>query len=306
MNIQRAVMYHWMHHRTIPNTNTNTTITSIRNTTTTTTTNRSTSTNTNTNKRTSLSLLSTVEKVQSRLQQSQSQSQSQSQTHSWDDLWKDGLTPWDLGRPTPLLTQEIHQNHIPKTARTALVPGCGAAYDITTFLQHFTQCTIVGLDISLTSLHRAKQVMTQEINTPHRNTVHLLLGDFFTNSWNPFYTTTIHDPKHHPSIPSQFDFIMDYTFFCALSPTLREAWGRRMEELLEKHGRLLTIMFPILPQADLSKGPPYPVSIQDYQNALMPHGIVMDGKPFTTLASVPSRAGKEMVCYWKKGDETPT
>ena len=288
MTVQRNVTFRWMNHRIT---------TTLRNTTRNNTTSTSSSTST--------SLLSTVQKVQSRLQQSETHSQSQ--TQNWDDLWKDGLTPWDLGKPTPLLIQEIHQNNIPKTARTVLIPGCGAAYDVTSFLHHFMQCTIVGLDISPTSLHRAKQVITQEVvDKNHKNTVHLMLGDFFTNSWNPFDSMTNHDKNHHPHpLPSQFDFIMDYTFFCALPPTFRDAWGRRMGELLEKRGQLLTIMFPILPLADTSRGPPYPVSIHDYQQALIPHGIIMDGEPFTSTASVPSRAGKEMVCYWKKEGDTP-
>jgi hypothetical protein len=43
----------------------------------------------------------------------------------------------------------------------------------------------------------------------------------------------------------QFDFTFDYTFFCALPPSLREKWGRRHAELLKPGGKLLTLAFPI-------------------------------------------------------------
>ena len=33
-----------------------------------------------------------------------------------------------------------------------------------------------------------------------------------------------------------FDFIFDYTFFCALPPSMRGAWGKRTAELLKPGG----------------------------------------------------------------------
>ena len=42
----------------------------------------------------------------------------------WNKCWEEGLTPWDLGQPTPIL-QQLHQiGNIPKGR--ALVPGCGS------------------------------------------------------------------------------------------------------------------------------------------------------------------------------------
>ena len=102
-----------------------------------------------------------------------------------------------------------------------------------------------------------------------------------------------------------FDFIFDYTFFCALLPSLRPAWGARTAELLAPGtGRLLTFMFPILTDADPRQGPPYPVTIDDYRRVLEPHGVHMDDdKPRQNAETVPSRAGRELVCWWIRNDD---
>jgi len=229
---------------------------------------------------------------------------------NWDDLWKDGLTPWDLKSPTPLLVKELTDR--PIHARHILVPGCGAGYDLSTFRNLCnasrsssspTEGTVVvvGLDISPTSLDRAKQVLHDSIYPSDSTTVvNLMVGDFFTDDWAKMYSTK----RGHDSglDGTTFDFIYDYTFFCALPPNLRPAWGRRTAELLITGGRLLTIMFPILPDADRMVGPPFPVTVEDYQQVLGPHGVFMDGDPFESVASVSSRSGKELVCYWKKAE----
>jgi methyl halide transferase len=257
----------------------------------------------------------------------------QDQGCSWDQLWKDGLTPWDLGKPTPLLVNELGGRHRHTSTdvhrnQRILVPGCGAGYDLTTLARHYhnkknEDNVVIGLDLSPTSLERARQVVmavhsgsssdnapSSSSIVPNSGRVNLMVGDFFINNWKTTYSTSSADTNREvPAVTDEddfytsFDFIFDYTFFCALTPNRRGEWGRRMAELLlPGQGRLMTVMFPILPGADVMRGPPFPVSIQDYQEALEPHGVVMDGgEPFESTATVPSRAGKELVCYWTKG-----
>lgn len=42
----------------------------------------------------------------------------------WEKCWEQGLTPWDLGQPTPALLHLHRTGSLPK-GRT-LVPGCGS------------------------------------------------------------------------------------------------------------------------------------------------------------------------------------
>lgn len=241
--------------------------------------------------------METVDKVRLKLN---------SQQTSWDDLWKDGLTPWDLGKATPLLISELEKERNKMVVKEpprlrSLVPGCGGGYDLLTLQSHHTailqndssESVIVGLDMSATALKSAERTVKGANDGSTR--LELRCGDFFDDpsKWDAVYSS-----KDRGESVSQFDFIFDYTFFCALPPTLRPNWGEQMAKLLDPDtGRLLTLMFPILPEAEM-QGPPYPVSIKDYAQVLEPHGITMDGDPFESPLSVPSRAGKEMVCYW--------
>lgn len=230
---------------------------------------------------------------------------------SWDDLWKDGLTPWDLGKPTPLLISELERaEHTPETEVSrfrSLIPGCGGGYDLLTIHKHHTailsttaqESVVVGLDLSAAALTKATEKVVAGADHDGLTRIELKCGDFFDDptKWSEVYSTTKMNSISEPV--TQFDFIFDYTFFCALPPHLRPQWGAQMAKLLDLNsGRLLTFMFPILPDADSMQGPPFPVSIQDYVSVLEPHGIVMEGEPFESPLTVPSRAGKEMVCYW--------
>jgi hypothetical protein len=189
---------------------------------------------------------------------------------------------------------------------------------------------VIGLDLSPTSLEHAEQVILAEVidagKEPIKTPIALVCGDFFeTKSWETIFcsNSTATSSRHQDSsslvpptiakrldkddkqnLPAHFDFIYDYTFFSALPPSLREAWGKQMRQFLKPGtgGRLLTLIFPILPPPDdsIMKGPPYPVTVDDYRSVLQPHGIVMDGDgPFESPETVRSRRGKELVCYWR-------
>jgi hypothetical protein len=242
----------------------------------------------------------------------------------WDSLWKDGLTPWDLGKATPALSSELASSTpsgwetSTKSMRT-LVPGCGAGYDLVTLERHHNDliaaghvkhASIIGLDISETSLGRAASEFETacEFSPFERMThVELVKGDFFDSSaWKTLHSVggdeetraTIHPPENET-----FDFVFDYTFFAALPLELREAWGKRIAELLTPEtGRLLTFMFPIIPvpEGKERRGPPFPLQVADYQQVLEPHGVLMEAEPHQSPDSVPGRAKMELVCWWKR------
>lgn len=140
----------------------------------------------------------------------------------WAALWQKGMTMWDLKGPTPVLYSELTaevaagrlQLHLP-----ALVPGCGSGYDVKGLYDAGVR-GVVGCDIAEEAIARAQGVLG-EAASPSR----LLCGDFFTDT---------------RLVPGTFHFIFDYTFFCALPPALRAAWGKRTAELLAPGGRLLS------------------------------------------------------------------
>ena len=69
----------------------------------------------------------------------------------------------------------------------------------------------------------------------------------------------------------KFDFIYDYTFLCALDPSIRVAWAEKMAALLKPDGELLTLIFPI--RENSTDGPPFKVSLELFTDLLVPVGF---------------------------------
>jgi SAM-dependent methyltransferase len=268
----------------------------------------------------------------------------------WDELWKNGTTPWDLGMATPVLSEELKnlnsttsfysQNKMkPSTMEksdddvlSVLVPGCGSGYDLHTIARYLQQVslnekndegrlrrspTVTGLDISPTSLAQARDRICSLINDEDNSKnngeqgnskIHLKLGDFFspTKDWR-LHATINYNSENDAIVMERnqeeyYDFIYDYTFFCALDPKLRGNWAERMSTLLKpKTGRLLTLIFPFLEGVDTSgplRGPPFPVTVQDYKRVLEPLGFEAVEGPYVSEHTVESRKGQEYICWW--------
>ena len=97
-----------------------------------------------------------------------------------------------------------------------------------------------------------------------------------------------------------YDLIVDYTFFCAIHPSRRTWWAENMARLLNRDNedaRLMTIMFPIFPDWDANKGPPYPVNLERYQAVLDEHFELVSCEDCEF--SLGPRNGHEMVAFWK-------
>lgn len=190
----------------------------------------------------------------------------------WDKCWEEGITPWDLGKPTPVLVHLHQTGSLPK-GRT-LIPGCGSGYDVVTIA--CPERYVVGLDISDKAIERATK-----LSAPIQNAGHFtfLKEDFFT--WQP---------------SELFDLIFDYTFFCAIEPDMRSAWAIRVRDLLKPDGELITLMFPI---SDHVGGPPYKACVSDYEEVLQLVGFEAQSIVENDMA-IGARKGKEKLGRWKK------
>ena len=300
------------------------------------------------------------------------------QTHDseadvWESLWKDGITPWDLGGPTKVLLSELTHKLQQQQSSSwwlprhtmSLIPGCGSGHDVVSLARYLdartttttndgdsddcggtTATTVVGLELSPTSLekarHRIEDSLEKEGPFVNRTTICLCQGDFFhpPSQWTTVYTT--HTPTKEGSSCSNsltffsddqtFNFIFDYTFFCAIPPTLRPKWGEQMGKLIASpHGKLLTLMFPYHhhdaaamsrkknnesdslehttmtdeTQQQKQKGPPYLVSLHAYRDVLERTGLCMETPtPYASASTVAQRRGQEFVGWWSKSKQS--
>lgn len=91
---------------------------------------------------------------------------------------------------------------------------------------------------------------------PRPPALQVFVGDFF--KWQ------------HESVPS-WDVGYDYTFMCALHPTMRPDWAAAWARYLAQPGsQLVCLAFPL--NSDSETGPPWAVTVQQYKDLLRPHG----------------------------------
>jgi thiopurine S-methyltransferase len=92
-----------------------------------------------------------------------------------------------------------------------------------------------------------------------------------------------------------FDLIIEQTFFCALDPTLREAYAQKMPCVLNPNGKLVGVMFDAPMNADR---PPFGGKKEEYQ--------VLFERYFSNVTidacynSIAPRAGKEVFVRMEK------
>ncbi|CAM9128467.1 unnamed protein product, partial [Ectocarpus fasciculatus] len=174
----------------------------------------------------------------------------------WQSVWNAGLNPgekFDALQPLPALTQMVEAGSIPNGR--ALVPGCGRGYDV--ILLASAERVVTGLDISPVAIAAAEEFYANvpaDKKPPRESVV--------------YSTTSFFDLPEEAD--SKFQFVYDYTFFCALDPSVRQQWAEKMAAVVAPGGELCTIIFPI---GEKEGGPPFRVSLDDYKSVLSPVGF---------------------------------
>lgn len=172
----------------------------------------------------------------------------------WEDMWSAGLPPntrFDVGCPSPALLRHIEQGRINENAR-CLVPGCGRGYDVAALAANGKR-SVLGLDISETAVKEANEWLSSQNSVPPSQ-YEVRRENFF-------------------DITEQFDFIYDYTFLCALEPSIRESWANQMARVAKPGAEIFTLIFPISETRPLNEGPPFTVSLDLLQSLLEPVGF---------------------------------
>lgn len=151
----------------------------------------------------------------------------------WENRYQTNNTQWDIGQVAPPI-QEFIDTIADKNARI-LIPGCGNCYEAIYLLeQGFTAITLI--DIAPTLVNGLQEKFK---NDPE---IQVILGDFFEHQ-------------------GRYDYILEQTFFCALSPQNRPLYVSKMKELLTPKG----VLFGLLFDRDFELGPPFGGSKVEYQ-----------------------------------------
>lgn len=156
--------------------------------------------------------------------------------------------------PSPLLTLYIKEGKIP--IGRSLVPGCGRGYDVTALATEDRYA--LGVDIVELAIQIANDRLAE-----------LSPDECVCKSNAEFRVQSFFDLPH--DTPNDlFDFIYDYTFMCALDPSVRVAWATKMAQLTKQGGIVLAVIYPI---CDKEGGPPFKVSLDLLSELLLPVGF---------------------------------
>ena len=187
----------------------------------------------------------------------------------WQKLYEIDDIPWNMGKVAPALAKLIDEGKLPDGL--AVVPGCGYGYDIKALASDKRK--VVGVDIAPLAVENARKVIE---GTPNAE---ILLEDFFKLP-----------------LDGQVDLLYDYTFLCALPPTMRPQWAEKLAKLLKVGSTLITLMFPMV---ELEGGPPFTLSVSIYKELLEPYGFELYHLD-KDIESLGRRQGREHLGLWKR------
>jgi methyl halide transferase len=152
----------------------------------------------------------------------------------WETLYKEDKTGWNIGHPSTPIKTYIDQ--LKNKNLKILIPGAGNGYEAE-YLHKKGFTNVWLIDLAKKPLENFKK------RVPDFPETHLIQGDFFDHS-------------------SQYDIIIEQTFFCALDPLLRHAYAKKMSQLLKSGGKLVGLLFNF---ELTSEGPPFGGSEKEYQ-----------------------------------------
>lgn len=149
----------------------------------------------------------------------------------WQDLYRSNGARWDLGAPTPVFARLAANGQMAVGAMIVL--GAGHGHDARMFAHYGFAVTAVDF--------ATDAIETMQALDDPRNPVAIVQSDFFALS---------------PDYNGRFQYVLDYTSFCAIDPARRGEYVDLVARLLAKNGRFITLAFPI---GTRSGGPPFTV-----------------------------------------------
>ena len=151
----------------------------------------------------------------------------------WENKYKENKTGWDIGYISTPIKEYINQ--LENKNLKILIPGAGNSYEAE-YLYNLGFKNTYVLDIAEQPLLNIKNRIK---NFPSEN---LICDNFFNHN-------------------KTYDLIIEQTFFCALDPSLRKDYSTKMQNLLNKKGKLAGLLFdfPLT-----NEGPPFGGSLNEY------------------------------------------
>lgn len=198
----------------------------------------------------------------------------------WELDYRRGTAGWDLGTPTPVFQRLLRQGALGNAPYALqfppgrlLVPGAGRGHDAREFARHGFE--VVAVDFA----GEAVQAMRELMDDASRHEI--LQQDFF----------------QLPDVfDGTFDYVLEYTCFCAIQPARRAEYADTVVRLLKRGGKYIALAFPT---SGYTGNPPFAVNANDVIVLMQERGMKLLHRELPN-DSVKPRKGREELIVMEK------
>ncbi len=190
----------------------------------------------------------------------------------WEADYEHHSDAWDLGGPTPVFKRLAASGRF-KPGRL-VVPGAGRGYDAREFARHGFQVT--AIDFAAQAVSEMKRLA--DPNAP----VEILQHDLF-NLPN--------------ELDHSFDYLLEYTCFCAIDPKRRADYADVVTRLLKPGGTYIDMVFPMDGRAG---GPPFSVSAGEVLSLFTARRFQLLSREKPEDSIKPRRHAEELFVFQKR------
>ncbi len=189
----------------------------------------------------------------------------------WEADYQGRTDGWDLAGPTPAL------KHLADTGRFApgrmLVPCAGRGHDAREFARHGFDVTAV--DFSPSAVREMRRLADPDAP------IEPLQQDMF---------------KLPRAMDGVFDYVLQYTCFCAIDPTRRGDYADVVSRVLKPGGVYIDLAFPL---DNRPGGPPFAVSEQEIIDLFKTRGFELISREKLEDSISPRREAEALLVFRK-------
>ncbi len=191
--------------------------------------------------------------------------------NKWEADYERGTDGWDLNGPTPAFKRLATSGRF-KPGKM-IVLGAGRGHDAREFARSGFQVTAVDF-----SSYAAREM--QRLAGPDAP-VEIVQSDLFALP---------------PEFELKFDYVLEYTCFCAIDPQRRSEYADLVARLLKPGGMYIDLAFPL----DMHQGgPPFGVAIPEVFTLFGERGFTLLQREILA-DSVPQRRGLEELLIFQR------
>ena len=191
----------------------------------------------------------------------------------WESDYERKTDGWDLGGPTPVFKRLLSKGQL--IPGRMIVLGAGRGHDARLFARHGFHVTAV--DFASQAVQEMQRLANSEAP------VEILQHDIFT----------LPETLNH-----SFDYVLEYTCFCAIDPKRRTEYADLVTRLLKPNGIYIDLAFPL----DGRKGgPPFAVTKAEIFDLFQKRGFKLLSREKPDESVSPRRHAEELFIFQKEG-----